>query len=198
MAKTKAAVEEVQDVPQQAASSVANVSAEALAEAFGKMLEKFTPAQQSQEALADAFVKAVEASRGIRQVSIGERGERGPFNPKGRKRELKGEFWANGWQLRERTLSDEEIALLHEITPGRYIDKFVTVIQTKRPEGPVTQINWPERTPEQRLEIAKRAPTFTVMLKKIVEEGKQRDALLGDENVVKAVNILMENKAYTR
>lgn len=198
MAKTKVVAEDAQEVPQQPASSVANVSAEALAEAFGKMLEKFTPQQQSQEALAEAFIKAIEVSRGVRQVGVGEWKPKGPFNPHGKKRELKGEFWMNGIQLRERTLSDEEIALLHEITPGRYIDKLVTVIQTKRPDGAVTQVNWPERSIEQRFEMAKRAPTFTVMLKRIVEEGKQRDALLGDENVVKAVNILMENKAYTR
>lgn len=197
MAKAKA-VEGASEARQPQESSVANVSTEALVEAFGKMLEKFAVPQQSPEALAEALAAAIETSRGVRQIKIGEWKPGGPFNPKRKKRTLKGEFWVNGLPLRERVLHDEEIALLHEITPGLYVNKRITVSRTTTPDNQITQISFPEKAPADRLENAKLFPTFAVMLRKIVEEGKERDALLGDEKVVKAVNIMLEQRKFAK
>lgn len=88
-------------------------------------------------ALAEAITEGINKTQRRRQT-IADVGEpKTPFNPEGKKRVLEHEFLQNGFPIKERFVSDQEIELLHQLTPGKYgpADWPIVVIETKNLDG---------------------------------------------------------------
>lgn len=134
------------------------------------------PSQQAFiEALKEITKQNAEAN-GVRKVKFGQQSEVSPFNPTGnKKRALRRQMYVHGQPLNERTLHDEEIALLNsdKIRPGRYVEKLVTVREEENEDGTGEKsiyIDYSNKTQNQRLAMAALAPTFAILLKRITTE----------------------------
>jgi hypothetical protein len=126
--------------PQETAAKGVMMTAEDIARIAAEAAKAATMAvnQAGGHAVADIVAKALTGYMGPRQKTIAELGEpKTPFNPQGKKRELKKDFFHNHAPLNERFLHDREIDLLHQLTPGHYgtEDFPIAVIERKRKDG---------------------------------------------------------------
>lgn len=129
-------------------------------------------------AIGDEISRAMTRHLGAPQANIAGLVVRTPFNPTGRKRDLKKDFVHNGCTIHERFVSDEEIELLHEITPGTYgTEDFPILVSEKKVLGgkPKVHILYRE-SKDDRLRIKNYAPTFHALLAKLVVEAKEQRA----------------------
>jgi hypothetical protein len=77
---------------------------------------------------------------GPRQLRPGEVPETHAFNPTGKKRELEREFFQTGAPILERNVSDQEIALLHQLVDGVYgTPEFPIYVHSKKRIGNKTR-----------------------------------------------------------
>jgi hypothetical protein len=109
-----------------------------------------------------------------RKVTYAEYKPRTPFNPSGNRnrRAPSRVVYQNGGRVNPRMLFDEEIKLLDQLRPGRYLDKLVTVREVEGTEGAPNElhIEYAYRTPDQRLALATRVRSLVAMLRQIVNE----------------------------
>lgn len=130
-------------------------------------------------AIADAISQALTQHMGPRRMTVAEMGEpKTPFNPFGRKRELLSEFFQNGFPIQERSVSDEEIEMLHQLVPGSYgtPDFPIAVIEKKRLGGKNRVHVLYADGKDDRLKIKNYAPNFHGVLVKLVQEAKEQRA----------------------
>lgn len=124
----------------------------------------------SQQALADAFVSAIERTRDPKKRTVANRKKNTPWTPKdgSPKLKLKRKFFHHGIPVTER-VSNEEIALMNRIKPGRYCDGVVQVL-LRKDRG--LDIDYPVKTNAQRLKMLNKfgVTSFTVLLERIVDE----------------------------
>lgn len=132
-----------------------------------------TPSTQNNGSaeLAKAIVQAMQEAKGVQKVPYGKQVDRSAFNPTGKKRSLSRPMFVNGFQLYERTLSDEEIGLLEKVKSGQYINKLVEVKEIEH--GGVMQLHIFKRdgTINDRMVLAGHAPTFAILLQKLIAEA---------------------------
>lgn len=123
------------------------------------------------------MIGAFQSQMGPRKVSVAELGEvKTPFNPHGKKRELKKEFFQNGFPLYERYLSDDEIAMLHQIEPGKFgSDEFPVLVYEKKVVNGKNRVHivYPAGK-DDRLREKMFAPTFHLFLVRLVKEAKDQ------------------------
>jgi hypothetical protein len=124
----------------------------------------------SAETLAQ-IVERMEANAPIRKVTYAELISKRPKRPK-----LAREYYQHTRRISERQISDQEIALLNQITPGKYIDGLVAVTERGSAADPQIYIDWDCKTADQRMTLAAKAPSFYAILKRIVEEATARHA----------------------
>lgn len=124
--------------------------------------------------LATAILAALNANKGFQKIPFGQNVVRTAHNPTGKKRVLRRPVYVNGFLLTERTLSDDEIALLDKVVPGKYIDKLVDVSEVEKGDQKVVYIYKKDGTINDRMVLAGHAPTFAIMLQKIVAEAASR------------------------
>lgn len=174
------------------------VSDEELAalEAYRNSVKSGTEAKPSgitsdQQALADAFVAAIERTRPPEKKTTATRKPNNPWTPKdgSPKLKMKRQFYHHGIILGDR-VSNEEIALLNQIKPGRYCDGYV-VVTLRKDRG--IDIDYPVRTASQRLRLVNTygIRSFAELLQRIIDERsnpkkyrKVEDADLYDEDTV--------------
>lgn len=115
----------------------------------------------------------------VKQIPLAKAKFCTPWNPTGKRyrEELRRPTYLNGHRLRSMMLSEDEIQLLNQLTPGRYHDNRWTVIERHQDdEGTAIQVYIPNRTLQQRLEWKSAAKDLTDALRQIVAEA-QRQAL---------------------
>lgn len=125
--------------------------------------------------VANALVTAVTAIAPKQYVKFGQQDLKTPFNPTGkRNRKLKRTMFQNGNRLNERVLSDQEIALLDQLVPGRYIEGLITVIEKDNGNNEKTvYIQYKNKTVDQRQNLQTYASTFTAQLQRMVDEARE-------------------------
>lgn len=121
-----------------------------------------TPAaiQMTGESLANAIITATEQINGTRrQVPFGRHRVRTAFNKDGKRREMHKVFYQNGFRAFENTLTDEEIALIHTVKPGKFIDGLITILEIADDEEgqPAVHMKYNCRTADQRMAVGGRA-----------------------------------------
>ncbi len=88
------------------------------------------------DAISQGLVEGLAQHMGPRQKRPGDIKETTPFNPEGKKRELKREFFQCGAPILERCVSDQEIELLHKLVDGTYgTAEFPIFVHTKKRLG---------------------------------------------------------------
>jgi hypothetical protein len=100
-----------------------------------------------------------------------------PWNPKGDRVRptLSRPTYLNGHRLREITLSNEEITLLNQLTPGRYRNRKWLVVDTDTDgQGSAVQVYLPNKTEADRLEMKSVAKDLADALRLIVAEAEAR------------------------
>ncbi len=141
------------------------------------------------DTLGEVIGKAVAQginSTNRRKVTAGEYRLRGhsPFHPKPQKDTpvLRRQTWQNGVWCNPTTLTDDEIALLNQIThSGRYIGdegtrRLVEVIVRTDGSEEAVEIRFNVSTPDSQLELKGYVRNFADMLRQIVAEQKLEDA----------------------
>lgn len=136
-------------------------------------------ASANNSAIAEAISSALAQHMGPPRMTAAQMGEpKTPFNPHGKKRELKCDFYQNYAPIHERFVSDDEIEMLHQLVPGIYgpEDFRITVVQVKRLNGKHRiYVNHPDGKSD-RLRLKNYAPNFHLMLVKLVQEAKEQKA----------------------
>lgn len=135
--------------------------------------------QAGNQAIADAISKALTQHMGPRRLTMAEIGEpKTPFNPTGRKRELKHEFYQNFAPIQERFVSDDEIEMLHQLVPGSYgtPDMPIAVVEKKRLNGKTRIFIIHPSGKDDRLRMKNYAPNFHQLLVRLVQEAKDQRA----------------------
>jgi len=111
-----------------------------------------------------------------------------PWNPTGKRErvKLRRPTFISGYPVNPMMHTEEEITLLNEVKPGRYNNRRWEV--TRFDDGSI-DIRYPNRTFEQRMEMALKAPSISELCKQIIAEREQQDArkragdsLYGDED----------------
>lgn len=169
---TEAAVTTAVSTPTPAAEGIYMTAAD-----LAKLVTSVSAA--GNQGIADAIAKALAGVMPQRKLTVAEMGEpKTPFNPEGRKRELKHDFFQNGFPIQERYVSDGEIELLHQLVPGSYgtPDFPIAVVEKKRLNGKTRIFILHADGKDDRLRIKNYAVTFTVLLQKLVQEAKDQRA----------------------
>lgn len=135
--------------------------------------------QAGNQAIADSISTALTQHMGPRRLTVAEIGEpKTPFNPTGAKREMKSDFYQNGFPIPERYVSDAEIDLLHQLVPGSYgTPEFpIAVLQKKSLTGKSRIHIMYAEGKDDRLKVKNYAANFTLLLTRLVQEAKDQKA----------------------
>lgn len=126
------------------------------------------------QSLAKAITEAVAEASPVKQVHISRYKAETPWNPTGNKRRLQmnAKFYQNGSQIRDWHVTDEDIALLNQLKPGRYVDRKVEVIERNENSDRSIEIRYSNETIGQRMELKNHFRNFTELLQSIVTEQK--------------------------
>ena len=128
----------------------------------------------SAQDLAQALATALQAIQPPRDQGYAEVAGKDVFNPSGRKRELKRDTYVNHFRVDVRYLHDQEVALLDQVKPGRYLDGKVTVSEQHGEGGrSVIHIQYPDKGIEDRLMMKSVAPNFATLIQRVVSEGSK-------------------------
>lgn len=133
----------------------------------------------SNTATADVISQALTQHMGPRRLTVADIGEpKTPFNPEGKTRILKCDYYQNGYPISERYVSDAEIEMLHQLVPGSYgtPEMPVAVIEKKRLNGKTRVFILHADGKDDRLKIKNYAPNFHALLVKLVQEAKEQKA----------------------
>ena len=138
-----------------------------------KKLEDQVPVQPNPSAdLVAALVAAIQATKPIEKKNASNRKPGDPWQPKdgSKKLKLKRKMYQHGLLIDPDMSTNEEIELMNQIKPGRYLQDWVKVIR-RRDRG--IDIDYPVRTSAQRLRLVSQhgIRTFKELLERIIEEG---------------------------
>jgi len=124
--------------------------------------------------LAQAIKAAVEETAPIKQVHISRYVAKTAFNPTGAKKrpKLNCTFLQNGYEPPTDKMFDEEIELVNQLRPGRYLDRKVEVIERIEGNERSIELRYSNGTVEQRMEMKNIARSLREMLRLIVSEQK--------------------------
>lgn len=123
--------------------------------------------------LADAIVSAVRETQPPRKITFAERKARSPFNPSGnKKRVLSRVMYQNGTRLMVNRLHDEEISLLNQLKPGKFVNGLVTVVEKDKGAEQEIHIFYKSALPDDRMALKGEVKDFKEMLRRCVSEAK--------------------------
>jgi hypothetical protein len=107
-----------------------------------------------------------DEERAMRPIKYHELKPVTPWNPEGKRDRLKltRQTLVSGYPANPALLTEEEIAGLNALRPGRYLNREVEVVQYN--DGSINLL-WPNRTVEQRMKWAAEAPNLVTLLTKI-------------------------------
>lgn len=118
-------------------------------------------------------IQAIADSQPVKRVPYAKFKTRSPFNPRGiRRRKLTRRCYQNGFPMDVRKLHDEEISLLNQLKPGRYIDNLVTVVEAQNGENVDLHLVYKNKTIDQRMANAAQWRNLREMLKRCVFGGE--------------------------
>jgi hypothetical protein len=145
----------------------------------GVVLTDEAPVTQSQLAESQMMLtKALTAlvdSQPVKRVTFAKFKTRSPFNPTGNKRrKLTRRCYQNGFPMDIKKLHDEEIAMLNKLTPGKYFNQLVTVIQVQTGGNTDLHIVYENKSFDQRLALKSEFRHLREMLSIMLDEAKQR------------------------
>lgn len=140
-----------------------------------KPQEKIEVTPTAFQGLVDSIREIAESTQRGKQVPVHQAKFRTPWNPTGEPVKVKLKYPAvfmNGARLNPRMLTAEEIELLNQVRPGLYNKKkwAVTVRRDKS-----IDIGYSNKTVQQRLELAREAPSLADMCRRILTEAEARD-----------------------
>jgi hypothetical protein len=126
--------------------------------------------QMTQQALI-AFIKGQEANK---TVPFHEVKYDTPWNPSGNRNrpKLRRPVMVSGFPVNPMMLSDAEINLLNQVKPGRYVNRTWEV--QKLSDGTIN-IVYPNRTIDQRVNMAVMAPSLTALCEIILKDRLQQE-----------------------
>lgn len=133
--------------------------------------------KEGNNGIAQAIASALTQHMGPRKLTPADIGEpKTPFNPAGKKRDLLKDFFQNGAPLMERFLHDNEIEMLHLLTPGSYgpPDFPIAVIEKKRLDGKSRVFIRYDASKDGRMREKNYAQNWHLFLKRLVEEAKEQ------------------------
>lgn len=121
------------------------------------------------KALAEAIVGAVTATQGPRKITAAEyQRERSIHRDKP---QLTRKVYQNGYMLTRHQLPADAIHLANAIRPGIYANGTIQVVPMRDgTAGMSLDIRYANKSPDERMELKSRFPTFTHMLAAIVRE----------------------------
>lgn len=130
----------------------------------GELAQAILALTQSQKAFIDA--------QPVKKVPFAKVKSRSPFNPTGRRgRKLLRRCFQNGYRMPVDKLHDEEISLLNQIQPGRYINGLVVVKVQEVGMETDLHIMYKNKTIDQRLANKGEWRDLREMLRRILSEG---------------------------
>lgn len=105
------------------------------------------------EAIARATTQAIQAAKPVEKKTILTYKGRNPWDPpEGTpKLKLKRKMFVHSLAVDPDMVSNDEIAMLNKVRPGRYCDGFITV-ERRRDKG--INISWPIKTASQRMRLS--------------------------------------------
>jgi hypothetical protein len=127
--------------------------------------------------LAKAITDAVTEASPVKQVHISKYKAITPWNPTGalRRPAMNAKFLDNGSEIPDWKVTDEDIALLNQLKPGRYLDRKLEVIERNDNGGARTvEIRYSNKNVGQRMEMKNYGRNFTELLQNIVTEQKPK------------------------
>jgi hypothetical protein len=130
------------------------------------------------DVISQGITTGLTQHMGPRQKRPGEIKETHVFNPDGKKRELKREFFQNGAPILERCVSDQEIEMLHELVDGVYgTPEFPIHVHTKKKLGNKdrTWIDY-DGSRDGRNRLKDYGRTFYEILNNLVRQAKEQKA----------------------
>lgn len=127
--------------------------------------------------LAVALKEAIQETAPVVQEHISRYRGATPFNPSGAQEherpQLRGTFLQNGSKMSMPFLSDNEINLLNQLKPGRFIGRKVEVVERVENGEVTVEIRYSNGTNEQRLEMKNEVRNLAELLERcIAEAGK--------------------------
>jgi uncharacterized protein (DUF849 family) len=124
-----------------------------------------------------SLVESIKAMTPQRKLRFSEIKPVSKFNPTGnRKRKLDRLVYQNGRRANVKLMFDEELKLIGQIVPGRYIDGLVTIRVVEGTNGALDQfhIEYANKTHDQRLANAAHWRSLVAMLRLCHDEMKAR------------------------
>jgi hypothetical protein len=128
------------------------------------------------QAINSSIAGTLEKLQGQRQMSSAEYRTRTPWNPEAKKEHERPAFlrkyFQHGHLIQKWHVSDEDIELLDQLEPGRYLNKRVAVDVKESSNGDADSVfvSYPTKEQSDRQENARLFGSFTNLLRKIVEE----------------------------
>jgi hypothetical protein len=124
-------------------------------------------------ALVNALIQAIQATKPVEKKTAYSRKANTPWTPKdgSAKTKLKRDIYQHSLKLDPDMLSNDEVAVLNKLRPGRYLDQWVVV--TKRRDGGIN-ITYPVKTASQRMKLASQYGITS--LKALVERCNEESA----------------------
>lgn len=124
--------------------------------------------------LAEALKFAITESSPVQQVHISRYKPITPWNPTGsvRRVPMNGKYFQNGSEIQEWRVTDEDITLLNQLQPGRYMGRKVEVVERNADGDRSVDIRYSNKDVGQRMDMKGLARNFTELLQNIVTEQK--------------------------
>jgi hypothetical protein len=135
---------------------------------------KHVPTDPALLALLSKLIEANDAGP-VKQIPRGKALIRTPWHPSGEKNrpKLARTTFINNFPCKEIMMSNEEITLLNELKPGKYLGKKVVVIEDSDKEGSSITIYIPNKSHEDKLWQMQVAPELVVLLRSLDAEQKK-------------------------
>lgn len=125
--------------------------------------------------VAESVKALVENQTITRQLSMSEIKPVTPWNPEGKRnrKTLQVNFFQHGFWANPMTMSEEEMALVMKLKPGRYLNRRVEV--QKDQDGNI-HLNYPWETIRERMENMLLWSSLTDLCQQIIKEREEKEA----------------------
>lgn len=135
--------------------------------------EEVTPAvPDATKDLVNALVEAIKITKPVEKKTAANRVPKSPWDPKdgSKKLKLRRKHYQHGLLMDPDFLTNEQIALLNKLKPGRFLNGWVKV--ARRKDGGI-DIDYPIKTAAQRMKLASSYGVYSldILLEKCINEA---------------------------
>jgi hypothetical protein len=126
--------------------------------------------------LVEVLVEDARDRKASKQVPLGKAKVKTPWNPSGELRKVKlkhKKFYQNGAEVNTDLMTDDEIALVNQLKPGRYNKRKWEVVKRKDKS---LDVRYPNKTLQQRWQLKAEASNFSAIIQKILLEQEEQAA----------------------